>query len=164
MDCARPSLELKHFEDICPDKNGTTSRHNCVNWGLYEAFLQVPVIAVFTKFDQFKREIRMRLEDQDRDADDSALLNSEMERIFKEEFLANLKESPPIVRLESENFDQLVFHDADCRPAGMHRHGQRCTDLIEATADALSDSVVTLMLLAVQKDNLELNINRAVKW
>ena len=23
MDCARPSLELKHFGDVCPDKNGT---------------------------------------------------------------------------------------------------------------------------------------------
>jgi hypothetical protein len=24
MDCARPSLELKQFENICPDKNGTS--------------------------------------------------------------------------------------------------------------------------------------------
>jgi hypothetical protein len=30
MDCARPSLELKHFEDICPDKNGAF-KHNFVN-------------------------------------------------------------------------------------------------------------------------------------
>jgi hypothetical protein len=27
MDCARPSLELKHFDDICPDKNGMFKRH-----------------------------------------------------------------------------------------------------------------------------------------
>jgi len=31
MDSARPSLELKHFEDICPDKNGT-SKHDVMNW------------------------------------------------------------------------------------------------------------------------------------
>jgi len=30
MDCARPSLELKHFEDICPDKNGVF-KHNFMN-------------------------------------------------------------------------------------------------------------------------------------
>jgi len=125
MDCARPSLELRYFEDICPDKN-------------------VPVIAVFTKFDQFKRDVGMKLEDQGLD---SALLSDEMDRIFKEEFLVNLKGTPPSVRLER-----------------MHRPGQRCFDLIQATENALSSGVVSLMLLAVQKDNLELNINRAVEW
>jgi hypothetical protein len=46
----------------------------------------------------------------------------------------------------------------------MHKHGQQCTALIEMTANALSGGAVTLMLLTVQKDNLELNINRAVEW
>lgn len=46
----------------------------------------------------------------------------------------------------------------------MHKPGQRCADLIYKTANALSGSVVNLMLLAVQKDNLELNIKHAVKW
>ena len=32
------------------------------------------------------------------------------------------------------------------------------------TADALSGGAVALMLLAVQKDNLELNIKQAIKW
>ncbi|KAH8985065.1 hypothetical protein EDB86DRAFT_3049455, partial [Lactarius hatsudake] len=36
MDNQRPQLDLKFFQDICPDRN-------------------VPVIAVFTKFDQFWR-------------------------------------------------------------------------------------------------------------
>ena len=43
-------------------------------------------------------------------------------------------------------------------------HDQRCTDLIEVTANALSGGVVALMLLAVQRDNLELSITQAVKW
>ena len=31
MDNARPGLDLKYFDDICPDKNGT-SKHNLLNW------------------------------------------------------------------------------------------------------------------------------------
>jgi len=31
MDNDRPSLDLKYFNDICPDKNGM-SRCNCMNW------------------------------------------------------------------------------------------------------------------------------------
>jgi len=46
----------------------------------------------------------------------------------------------------------------------MNKPGQRCTELISKTASSLSSNVVRLMLLAVQKDNLELNINYAVKW
>jgi hypothetical protein len=57
------------------------------------------VIAVFTKYDQFRRNIIIKLEDQDRDP---ALLNDEMERTFGEHYLANLRRSPPFVCLEGE--------------------------------------------------------------
>ena len=58
---------------------------------------------MFTKYDQFRRDIKMKLEDQHRDL---ALFNDEMERIFSDHFLGNLKpEGPPLfVRLESEDF------------------------------------------------------------
>jgi hypothetical protein len=46
----------------------------------------------------------------------------------------------------------------------MQKHGESCAGLIEMTADSLSGGVVALMLLAVQKDNLELNIKQAIKW
>jgi hypothetical protein len=46
----------------------------------------------------------------------------------------------------------------------MHKGGQQCTELIEMTANALNSSAVALILLSVQKDNLELNIKKAVKW
>ena len=49
-------------------------------------------------------------------------------------------------------------------PVDMHREGQRCTDLIEVTAKALSGRAIALMLVAVKKDNLELSINQAIKW
>jgi hypothetical protein len=46
----------------------------------------------------------------------------------------------------------------------MHKPGQRCNSLIEITANALSDGVVALMLLAVQREhNLELSINYAIR-
>jgi hypothetical protein len=46
----------------------------------------------------------------------------------------------------------------------MHKHSQRCAELVEMTANSLRDDVVALMLLAVQKDNLELSIKQAIKW
>ena len=46
----------------------------------------------------------------------------------------------------------------------MHKSGQRCTELIEVTANALSGGVVTLMLIAVQRDTLELSVKKAVEW
>ena len=53
---------------------------------------------------------------------------------------------------------------ADFCLAGMHKTGQRCAELIEKTADALGNGVLSLMLIAVQKDNLDLSINQAIKW
>ena len=44
----------------------------------------------------------------------------------------------------------------------MHREHARCDDLIEKTAAALDKDIVTLMLLAVQKDNLELSAKLAL--
>ena len=49
-------------------------------------------------------------------------------------------------------------------PVDMHRDEQRCADLIEETAKALSGPAIALMLVAVQRDNLKLSINQAIKW
>jgi hypothetical protein len=59
------------------------------------------VIAVFTKYDQFRRDVQMKLEYEHRDPAD---LDDEMERNFKQYYLANLRNSPPFVRLERERF------------------------------------------------------------
>ena len=48
-------------------------------------------------------------------------------------------------------------------PVEMHKRNQQCTDLIEVTANALSAGVVALMLLAVQRDNLELSVKQAIR-
>ena len=59
------------------------------------------MIAVFTKYDQFRRDVGFKLEDQNLDP---ALLDTEVEKFFKKEYLARLRESAPFVRLESEFF------------------------------------------------------------
>jgi hypothetical protein len=66
--------------------------------------LLVPVIAVFTKRDQFRREVKMKLEDQRGSEVDQALFDREMEEIFNKYYLANLGEAPRFVCLESEDF------------------------------------------------------------
>ena len=63
---------------------------------------RVPVIAVFTKFDQFKRDTKINLVDQGRDPETD--LNAEVENIFNQRYLASLKEPPPCIRLESEDY------------------------------------------------------------
>ena len=54
------------------------------------------------------------------------------------------------------------IHCANLYPAGMQIPGQKCTALIDITANALSRDVVGLMLVAVQKDNLELSVKQAI--
>jgi hypothetical protein len=69
----------------------------------------VPVIAVFTKYEQFKREISFKLEDQGIDTiTDPALLRAEVERIFESQYLAKLMGPPPVVCLESEDFENQL--------------------------------------------------------
>ena len=44
----------------------------------------------------------------------------------------------------------------------MHTKDSHCNELIEKTASTLNEDVVALMLLAVQKDNLELSVKIAL--
>jgi len=64
---------------------------------------QVPVIAVFMKFDQFRCNIRMKLEDEH--CDPGMDLNTEVENMFNQHYLASLNGPPPFIRLESEGHD-----------------------------------------------------------
>ena len=123
---------------------------------------QVPVIAVFTKYDQFKRDIKMKLEDEGRDPETH--FETEVKSVFDRYYLGSLSGPPPFVRLESEDFFWPINTHFNFRPVGMHKDNQRCTDLIEVTANALSGGVVALMLVAVQRDNLEFSIKKAVEW
>jgi hypothetical protein len=55
------------------------------------------------------------------------------------------------------------MYNANLCHAGMHKEGRQCTELIETTANMLDSGAVALILLSVQKENLELNIKKAVE-
>ena len=59
------------------------------------------MVAVFTKYDRFKRNIKMKLEDEGRDSID---FQAEADRVFRRYYLGALSGHPPFVRLESEDF------------------------------------------------------------
>jgi len=82
MDNQRPLLDLKHFYDVCPDQN-------------------VPLIAVFTKYDQFKDNIEIDLE-RSGCANWESEAHAKAERVFQEQYLGKLGGMPHFVRLESE--------------------------------------------------------------
>ena len=44
----------------------------------------------------------------------------------------------------------------------MHRKSSLCVELIEKTAAALTEDILALMLLAVQRDNIELCVKIAL--
>jgi hypothetical protein len=71
--------------------------------GLTQGIFQVPVIALFTKYDQFRRNIKFKLEDQHRDQE--AKLDAEVERAFNQHYLAGLTWPSPFIRLEGEVFN-----------------------------------------------------------
>ena len=48
--------------------------------------------------------------------------------------------------------------------AEMHMKNSHCNDLIEKTAAALNDDITALMLLSVQRDNLQLSVKTALNW
>ncbi|KAH9005051.1 hypothetical protein EDB86DRAFT_2796846 [Lactarius hatsudake] len=123
MDNQRPGLDLRFLKDICPDEN-------------------VPVIAIFTKYDQFRRNVKIDVEDYG-NPDDK--VSEVAEKIFQEHYLHPLGDGVGFVRLEQ-----------------MHRQNRRCDDLIEKTAAALNEDTIALMLLTVQKGNLQLSVKMAL--
>jgi hypothetical protein len=74
--------------------------------GLTYGIFKVPVIAVFTKFDQFKRNIEIKLEDEGRDQGTN--LDDEVETIFREQYQASVGETALFVRLEGEDVSSLI--------------------------------------------------------
>ncbi|KAH9047168.1 hypothetical protein EDB84DRAFT_1575478 [Lactarius hengduanensis] len=123
MDNHRPELDLRFFNNICPDQN-------------------VPVVAVFTKYDQFRRNVKIDLDDYGSPDD---IVSEVAEKRFREHYLHPLGDHVGFVRLEQ-----------------MHRQNRRCDDLIETTAAALNENTIALMLLTVQKSNLTLSVKTAL--
>jgi len=124
MDGHRPGLDLKFFENICPDQN-------------------VPVIAVFTKYDQYLYNVEMDVLDDPAEYQ-GCMVSEVAEERFQEHYLCPLGNDVGYVRLEKMNVK-----------------GGQCGELVEKTAAALNENAVMLMLLAVQKGNVELSVKTA---
>ena len=125
---------------------------------------QVPVIVLFTKYDQFKRNIKMKLEDEAYEGRDLGTHSDiEVESVFNDHYLTHLGGTPPFFRLESEYFFQPIHTHHNFCPADMHKPDERCSDLIDVTANTLSGGVAALMFMAVQRNNLELSVRQAIK-
>src|SRR6266404_3689424 len=128
---------------------------------------EVPVIAVFTKYDQFSRNIGIDLED--RHYEDQSINVSkkakarEAKKIFEEHFLRPLGKGIPWVQLRGGFRIKYPGHIMISSTA-MNKQEARCDSLTEVTDAALNEDAVALMLVAVQKDNLGLSVNLSLKW
>ena len=71
---------------------------------------QVVVLALFTKYDQFKRNVKMWLEDHNL-IHQEMNIDAEVKRWFEQHYLASLSGPPPFICLESEDFvtDAPIF-------------------------------------------------------
>jgi hypothetical protein len=95
----RPGLDLKFHKDICPDQNGASIRTFITMF--FTQHFQVPVIAVFTKYDQFLRNVKMDvLDDRDKYLDRS--VSEVAKEQFQEHYLHPLGDDVGYVQLESE--------------------------------------------------------------
>ena len=90
MDNRRPSLDMKHFNDVCPDRNGRS--YNLMNFlgaKTHIFYFVVPLIAIFTKYDQFKDNFEIDLE-RDGCPNWETKAHAEAERVFQEQYLSRL--------------------------------------------------------------------------
>ncbi|KAF8265856.1 hypothetical protein EI94DRAFT_1803803 [Lactarius quietus] len=126
MDGHRPGLDLKYYDKVCPDPN-------------------VPVIAVFTKHDQFLYNVEMDVLDDPDNYLDSDVYREVAEKRFQDHYLHPLGGDAKYVRLEN-----------------MHMKDSPSKGLVEETAAALNEDTVALMLLAVQRGNIELSVKIAL--
>ena len=99
MDGHRPGLDLKFHKDICPDQNGASLRTFMTVF--FMQHFQVPVIVVFTKYDQFLFNVEMDVSD-----DSDKYLNKSVSEVakerFQEHYLRPLGEDVGYIQVESE--------------------------------------------------------------
>ncbi|KAF8262776.1 hypothetical protein EI94DRAFT_1808256 [Lactarius quietus] len=117
---------FEFYDKICPDPN-------------------VPVIAVFTKYDQFLCNVEMDMFDEPDKYPEGDVVQV-AEKLFQDHYLRPLGANGKYVRL-----------------GDMQKSDSRCDVLVEETAAALNEDAVALMLLAVQKGNIGLSVKEALR-
>jgi hypothetical protein len=79
MDNHRPGPDLKFHKDICPDQTGASLQTFMTVF--FMQHFQVPIIAVFTKYDHFLRNVKMDVSD-----DPDKYLNRSVSEVAEERF------------------------------------------------------------------------------
>ena len=127
-------------------------------------YFKVPVIAVFTKYDQFRHNVEMDVSDYPDEYLDTNV-SQVVENKFQEYYLRPLGDDVRYVRLESALRAMCQCHTLmlDASAAEMHMKHSCCDSLVQETASALNEDIVALMLLAVQKNNLESSVKTALR-
>ncbi|KAJ7702625.1 hypothetical protein B0H16DRAFT_1483119 [Mycena metata] len=124
------------------------------------------MIAVFMKYEAFKRNVGFRLEDKYRWKITSEETDRECQSIFETKYLSVLggarDPAPIFVCLEGEKSTTKFPIDVQ-NYLGMDKPEARCQNLIQRTADALSPNAVAITLLALQSDNIRLNVHVALE-
>jgi len=119
---------------------------------------------VFTKYVQFLRNVVIDLEDRhykDPNIDVSEEAKEmAVKQTFEDHFLGPLGKGIPWVQLRG-GFRIKYPGNILISSTAMNKQGAHCDPLIEATAALNND--VALMLVAVQKNNLGLSVNLALK-
>jgi hypothetical protein len=116
---------------------------------------------VFTKYDQFRFNVEMDMFD-DPDKYPDSNVSRVVEKRFQEYYLHPLGHDVRYVRLESMLGAVCQRHMADATLSEMNMKDSRCDSLVEKTAAALNEDTVALMLLTVQRGNLELSVKTAL--
>jgi hypothetical protein len=100
MDGHRPGLDLKFHKNICPDQNGASLLRTFMTLFVTQNF-QVPVIAVFTKYDQFLCNVEIDIDD-DPDKYSNRSVSEVAEERFQKYYLHPLGDNVGYIQLESE--------------------------------------------------------------
>ena len=117
---------------------------------------------MFTKYDQFKFNVEMDVFD-DPDKYPGSDASQVAEKLFQEHYQRPLGDDAKYVRLESVFKSHKPRSHTDASAAEMHMKDSCCENLVEETAVALNEDTVALMVLAVQKNNLNLSVKTALR-
>lgn len=90
-------------------------------------------------------------------------VSDEAERQFTAHYLRHLGDGARFVCLESPHCIKVSATFTNPLVKDMQKPETRCHTLLKETAERLNEAVVTLMLLAVQSNDLGLSIKMAVK-
>ena len=119
MDNQRPQLDLKFYKDICPDQNGALLWTFITGFTVTHRF-EVPVIVLFTKHDQFLRNIAIHVSDYPKEYLDSNV-SEVAEKVFQEYYMHPLGDGIRFVQLKSgfsvkyQEYADVLWQKCTCK-------------------------------------------------